>query len=518
MSRTIQQEDLEAVMQHKRTLYVKAELLNRENFKTVEMVEGEMISDDYSFDADSDIRKTYKTTFVVKDSTFKIGRDTKIWLDKYIRLSIGIYHIRLHEILWFPVGIFIFGMADYAFDSQTRTLSLSCMDRMVELTGDRNGQVSGSTTSIPMIGDGGVENTIRGAMISTITQLGGIEVYRIEDVGSLRSQDVEGNSGKVVPYDMDFGTGSYVFDIVKELRDLYPGWETLFDEEFFVCQPIPTCLSDPIVFNKETIAPLVISENTNFNFSQIKNVTEVWGKCLESDHFATAVVLSGNTYNLTSASVTAMSNGMKIGFTANADSPASANIKIGSFTAYPIVRSNNTPIEAEFIKAGKSYVLQYKQTGSIGQFYYLGEHQIIAITKLVSTEPTSTEKATDIANSPTDNISYIVNPDSPYCCDYPDVGEIRQVLSGGEFDNIYSEDLALQRAEYENWRTTDMLDSISLEMVDIPWIDVNQKIEYRSQATGEVGTYIVKSKSGSSMTGTMSIGCVKFQPLYPWQS
>lgn len=132
----------------------------------------------------------------------------------------------------------------------------------------------------------------------------------------------------------------------------------------------------------------------------------------------------------------------------------------------------------------------------------------------MSREPTAEEKAADMADSPTTNISYVVEPDTPYGVDQ--IGIIRKVCSGGEFADIYSENLALQRAEYELWLASDMKNEISLEMIEIPWLGVNQKIEYTPGITGEKTVYMVKSKSGSTTGGTMTINAVRFQPLYPW--
>ena len=53
-------------------------------------------------------------------------------------------------------------------------------------------------------------------------------------------------------------------------------------------------------------------------------------------------------------------------------------------------------------------------------------------------------------------------------------------------------------------------------MIEIPWLGVNQKIEYTPGITGEKTVYMVKSKSGSTTGGTMTINAVRFQPLYPW--
>lgn len=497
MSYNPQQKDLEILRQSDRRVYSKIELLNKD-FKTVGKLEGELIDDSYSIDSDSDIRTTYNLTLVVKDSSFLIGNDKKIWFDKYIRFYIGLYHIRSKEIVWYPMGVFLFNDVGYSYSAETQELSLSCVDRMAELTGDRNGYIAGLSLKIE------AGSSIRNAMKDTVTQLGKVRKYRIEDVN------------KTVPYDLEFGTGVSVYEIVKELRDLYPGWETYFDDEYFICQPYPTCLSDPIVLDAETIAPLVISENTDIDFKGVYNVAEVWGKCLETDYYSNAVTYANNTYSAAYGTVPSLVDGTMFGFYAPNDNLVSSSFKVDNFTAYPIIGENNETIQAGRIKKDSMYVVKYVVSGSSSYFYFCGEYQICAVVKLVSTEPTAEKKEADLIDEPTRNITYVVEPNSPFCSDLESMGEIRQVLSDGEYANIYSEDLATQRAKYEVWKATDLLDVISLEMLEVPWLGVNQKIEYRSSTTGLTQQYIVKTKSGSSTGSVMTLNCVKFQPLYSW--
>lgn len=53
-----------------------------------------------------------------------------------------------------------------------------------------------------------------------------------------------------------------------------------------------------------------------------------------------------------------------------------------------------------------------------------------------------------------------------------------------------------------------------METLFIPWLDVNQKVEYRSIATGEAKQYIIREIRVSPMTGTMSVTMARFFPLY----
>jgi len=493
-----QQTDLQILNQSDRRVYSKIELLSKSTFKVLERLDGELLDDDYSVDADSDIRTTYNLRLYIKNSTFTISSNNKIWLDKYIKVYIGLYSVRLKNVVYYPVGIFAFSTGNYSYDTTTKELSLSCVDMMAELTGDLNGKVSGLSTTIP------ADSKIRDAIISTLTQIGKITKYRVDDIG------------QTVPYDLEFNTGASTFDIIKELRDLNPGWETFFDNEIFVCQKYPTLDSDPIILDAETISPLVISEDTSTDFSQIKNVIELWGKCLDADYYTETVTYSSAKYTGTYSGVSALTHGKTFGFLASNTNTGNDYFQVNSLTSYQIFGENNVPLAAGKIQSGHAYVVKYVMSGSSGYFYFCGEYQISAVSVLVSKYPDDATIANDLANNPTRNISYIVESYSPFCRDLDGVGEIREVLSGGDYENIYSEDLATERAEYELWRATDLLDTITLNMIEIPWLGVNQKIEYTSNVTGKTEIYIVKKKSGSSTGGTMTLTCQKFQRLYPW--
>ncbi len=102
---------------------------------------------------------------------------------------------------------------------------------------------------------------------------------------------------------------------------------------------------------------------------------------------------------------------------------------------------------------------------------------------------------------------------SPFAIDK--IGYRPQIKSGGEYENITSSTLATERAEYENWLVSRLTDTTTLETVIIPFLDVNQKIQYRN-SKGSIDSYIIKSLSYSFTEGTMTITMCKFYPLDPF--
>ena len=116
-------------------------------------------------------------------------------------------------------------------------------------------------------------------------------------------------------------------------------------------------------------------------------------------------------------------------------------------------------------------------------------------------------------------LSYDNNPSSPFYVGDPigssSVGRIRIVLYGGEYDNIYSDDLAKQRADFEIYQRSRLNDSISMETIPIPWMDANIVISHRFGQKEIPSKYIVKSFNVDYSTGgTMTINAITWYPYY----
>ena len=109
------------------------------------------------------------------------------------------------------------------------------------------------------------------------------------------------------------------------------------------------------------------------------------------------------------------------------------------------------------------------------------------------------------------------NPDSPYYVG-GSVGEIRQTLQGGDYDNIYTSDLAMERAKYELYRLCRLQDSVTINTIPIYWLDVNWLIEItlpNKYGIEEKELYMIKSISiGNGLGATQSITASKYYPFY----
>ena len=95
--------------------------------------------------------------------------------------------------------------------------------------------------------------------------------------------------------------------------------------------------------------------------------------------------------------------------------------------------------------------------------------------------------------------------------------QVRMVCAGDEYDNIYSDSLAEQRARYEIYLRSRVHDSIQITSVPIYWLEVNDIIEYNlpNSDSKTADLWLVKSfNTDISTNGTQSISAIRYYPLY----
>lgn len=453
-----------------RNRHIKIDLLNF-NFQTVDEISGNVISGSRNTDANADIRNTFNISLVVTDSSFEIQSGGKIFLNRYIHPYVGEDNIRTGEIEWISQGIYLIDAPSWNYDATNNTLSFSGLDLMSKLTGLRNGYLEGIPAEIPQ------GSNVREVMISTLTQLGKFNKYTISECAQ--------SDGTIqpIPYNIEIDQGGTVYDILNELNMILPNYEIFFDEDVFVYQPIPTGDNEPILIDDDIWNNVVISETIDTDFSAVKNIVEVYGKALDPAFYAVATV-SGSNYVVSYAGVTSFTDNMLYGFTAPSI-VANPYLKVNSLTALPLVMENGSG--AVIPKADTYYVVKYQ--ASSNNFLFLGYQQPYAISK-------------------------DTNPDSPFYIN-GEAGEIRTVLFGGDYDNIYSTSLAQMRADYELWLKTRMNDSINLTCVPIFWAKVNTLVTYTPKNTTTPIPYIIKSISTDyDASGTQTINMIRYYSGY----
>ena len=116
-------------------------------------------------------------------------------------------------------------------------------------------------------------------------------------------------------------------------------------------------------------------------------------------------------------------------------------------------------------------------------------------------------------------MSQELNPKSPFYVN-GSIGVLRQVLSGGNYDNINSDYLAKQRADFELYQRCRLQDSVTLTTVPIYWLDTNWLIEItlpnKSDENKRItGQFLIKSINITLGTdATQTIKLMRYYPYY----
>ena len=101
-----------------------------------------VISCSMSINSESDVRRTASLELIpMKKSNTIISEDGLIWINRNIKLSIGIKDLYANEYRYYPMGTYIIMSPSSSYDETTNTLSLSLSDWTAKLDGSRNGNL-----------------------------------------------------------------------------------------------------------------------------------------------------------------------------------------------------------------------------------------------------------------------------------------------------------------------------------------------------------------------------------------
>lgn len=413
----INQQEYNVAKQNGRIIHTKINILNFE-LQTVGEISGVVLDGStYSIDATSDIRRTCNISLIPTDRSFNVEYGSKIWLDKYIQVFIGIEDNRNNgEIVYSNLGLYMINNPNQVYDATNNTITIAGIDLMAKITGMRNGYLEGITYQVP------VDSGIKQVITALIHDECGFTKYSID----------QPSPTILTPYEMSFGLGSTAYNILTQLRDINSNYQTYFDQNgVFWFNKIPDGSNEQIMVSDDLWKKVLISYKRSYNFEDVKNYIEVFGKT-QND---------GNTpYG--------------VAYDSNPDSP-----------------------------------------------FYVGE----------------------------------INPITGKF-----KNEIRMVLSGGDYDNIYPlEDypeegdpdydeklaqfnsLAQQRANYELYTRCRLQDQLELTCVPIYWLDVNWLIEItlpnKQTQVEEKQYYITKNINTTlGINGVQNITLMKYYPFYPF--
>lgn len=453
--------------------YVKLYLLNFE-LQRVNEISGNLISCSVSGDGNSDLRHNCNVSLVVTDSSFDIQAGGQIWLDKFIQPQIGTVDIYTQEIVWENQGVFLINSPSWDYDATTNTLSFEGLDLVSKLTGLRNGELEGLPTTIAQ------GENVREAIIATLA-LAGFTKYVVSECINADGSIQE------VPYDLTVKQGSTVWDLLKLLRDILPQYQMYFDKEgVFHYDLIPSGQNMPSTFDDDLLKNILIKEKINTDFENVKNYIEVYGKTHSVNFFSSTTSVSGGNFSLTISSLASIEEYVMIGWvTSSAIDNINITLNVNNTGAKNLVDYNGDNIKS--LDGGTYYVAQYQDNGT---WLFLGHLQPQAI----------------FADT---------NPESPFYINGT-TGIIRHVCAGGDYDNIQSDYLALQRAKLEIYWRCRLNDNITLNTIPIPWIDVNILFTHAIKNSGNNEQWIIdKYNVDYSEMGEMTIIAHKYYPYYP---
>lgn len=484
----------------------------------------------HSIESDSENRRTVSINIYL-DNYKSIETKINSWIGYDFQFKIGIYDIRDNKYIWYDCGCYEITDANTLYDAINNSLSLSLSDWYTYINGLRNGQIGGAPIILlPNEDESGNIITIRDTVISLLKNETDIKEYIVDDIGQFYGMPQNNedylNYRKInplwnqLPYDLEYNAGCSVGDIFSEIKNLYPNCQMYFDIYGIFCfDMIPSCENDSVIIDNDFLQQIIVdtnSENVTYSIGTIKNVTEVFGVDYEVDRFSTTSTFINNTYNISLENYEQYNSSDIIAFTAISSNASITNLQINSLSTIPLYKEyTNEYINTGSITSNNVYVIQIRKVNGNYVAYFLGQYQPHALCVLTSNECDTKYTKNYFAekyNCNVNNIIFRVEPDSPFTIQK--IGEVLDVKTGDEFDNILSDSVALENAIYFNKQSSTVNDTVTIITKMIPFLDVNIKVRYKKQQDDSEHEYIIKSISHNIEACTSQITMYRFYPLY----
>ena len=467
----ITQAQYNTAKQSQRNISIRINLLNFSK-QIIESIEGQVIGGSITSDANSNMRNTCDIQMVVTDSSFNVEAEGKIWMDRYIQIYIGVEDLKTHQTIWTNKGIYLLNQPTYGYSAESKVLSFQGVDMMALLT-DMRGGILSEAYLIP------AGSNVRDVII-TILGVNGINEYVVDDC---KNSD---GSIQPVPYDMTFDIGSTWWDVLEALQSILPNYQMYFDVDgVFHYEPTPYKPNEVVRMDDDIWRQNVISENVSYDFESVKNSVKVLGRTHPVNYFATNVTVNEATINLTIPNLTELTDGALIGFTLTKSVYGNIMLNVNNLGAVKLSKLDGSYVTS--LAKGEYWTASYDADNQSWKF--LGHVQAVG------------EWMDD-------------NPNSPFFVGNP-AGAIKIVLYGGEYDNIMSDELATQRAEWEIYQRCRMNDSITLTSVPIYWSEVNWMVSYTPLGQDVVNQYLIRSiTTDLTYDGTQTYNMIRWYPYY----
>jgi hypothetical protein len=131
----ITQEEYRVAKQNGRIIHTKIIILNFD-FQMVDEISGVVLEGStYSIDATSDIRRTCNISLIPIDNSFDIKFGSKLWMDKYVQVFIGIEDLHNNnEVVYSNIGLYLINNPSQVYDAINNTITISGIDLMAKMT------------------------------------------------------------------------------------------------------------------------------------------------------------------------------------------------------------------------------------------------------------------------------------------------------------------------------------------------------------------------------------------------
>ena len=575
---SITEQQYTIVKQPTRDLYCKVNLLNYQ-FQIVDDISGVVTSDSWTISATSDIRRTGTLTIIPDDDqAYKIQAGSKIFLDKYVQVYIGIKDNVTREIIYNNMGIYLINNPSHVFDSTNNQITLQLVDLMAKLTGMRNGNLDGYEHQM-LTGQ-----SVRDIIIAVLDKVG-FKSYII----NIRPDDYQ-----TIQFDMSVDGTSTLYDILSTINtNQYINYQMYFDVDgIFHFEPIPNGKDASIMVDDDIWDSAYISHEVTTNYEELKNHIIVLGKTHTADNYCDIANVTEETSSweieVECAGVKRERNHMKISFTTPSDclievsnQGKPVNLNLNSYGAFPLktTRQYNNPDSTEvfYLRPDTYYVAKAQNiirwsTRLTGEkdatTYTLNEpieledgqsssdivgcyisktatsraeavaegitvvayddvNKTLTLSATVSSDQGISERLFYIYKNDTSDVywEFMVeyqpraeiqdnNPNSPFYVN-GEVGDIKITLAGGDYDNISTSELAMDRAKWELYTRCRLLDSLNLTCLPIYWLDVNWLISITLPTETEPQLFMIKDVSISGgVTGTQTINLMSYYDFY----
>lgn len=284
------EQEVTVSLQRHRTVYCKIQLMSYDYSILGELTGVVLSTPSFSIDASSDLRRSCSFSLTPTDKTFEFAENSKIWIDKYVKVFMGIVDERTDEIVYTNMGMYLINNPSRVYNATDNTITIQGIDLMAKLNGNRGGNMTGYTVTIPK--GSNIKSAIEGLLIEF-----GFNDFVVEEC-DINSDDAS-IAGRTYE-DIDISAGQSAYNILTQLRDIVPSYQMYFDVDgVFHYEKIPSGVNEPIMVDDEVWQKVLISYNESVSYENIYNYIEVYGKVHDVDNYATIDTIVGNTYYLT---------------------------------------------------------------------------------------------------------------------------------------------------------------------------------------------------------------------------